>query len=132
MARAVTLHEMEPMDRLPVHELRRPAKTSGPVDGGGHAMFGWRMEEEAKVQSIITVNWQREDGSITTTQLGTLVRGSLPLGRRCGFATRGRQANSRAITRNCGQRTTATALRSCAAVCWLSWSAPLVALYLNR
>src|SRR5580704_13280310 len=76
MARAVTLHEMEPMDRLPVHELRRPAKTSGPVDGGGHAMFGWRMEEEAKIQFIITVNWQREDGSITTTQLGTLDRGA--------------------------------------------------------
>ena len=76
MARAVTLHEMEPVDRLPVHELRRPAKTSGPVDGRGHAMFGRRMEEEAKVQSIITANWQREDGSITTTQFGPLDRGS--------------------------------------------------------
>jgi hypothetical protein len=32
------------------------------------------MEEEAKIQFIITVNWQREDGSIATTQLGTLDR----------------------------------------------------------
>ena len=39
-------------------------------------MFGWRMEEEEKIQFIITVNWQREDGSITTTQLGTLDRGA--------------------------------------------------------
>ena len=37
-------------------------------------MFGWRMEEEAKIQFTITANWQREDGSITTTQLGTLDR----------------------------------------------------------
>ena len=26
-------------------------------------MFGWRMEEEAKIQFTITANWQREDGS---------------------------------------------------------------------
>ena len=49
----------------------------------------------------------------------------LPLGRRCGFATRGRQANSRATTRDCGQRTTAAVLRSCTAVSSLSSSAPL-------
>jgi hypothetical protein len=39
-------------------------------------MFGWRMEEEAKIRFTITVNWQREDGSITTTQLGTMDRGA--------------------------------------------------------
>ena len=27
-------------------------------------MFGWRMEEEAKLEFTITVNWRREDGSI--------------------------------------------------------------------
>jgi hypothetical protein len=26
-------------------------------------MFGWRMEEEAKLEFTITVNWRREDGS---------------------------------------------------------------------
>jgi hypothetical protein len=35
-------------------------------------MFGWPMEEEAKLEFTITVNWRREDGSIATTQLGTL------------------------------------------------------------
>ena len=39
-------------------------------------MFGWRMEEEAKLEFTITVNWRREDGSIATTQLGTLDRGA--------------------------------------------------------
>jgi hypothetical protein len=34
-------------------------------------MFGWPMEEEAKLEFTITVNWRREDGSIATTQLGT-------------------------------------------------------------
>ena len=52
----------------------RPVKTWGPVDGRGHAMFGWAMEEEAKLEFTITVNWRREDGSIATTQLGTLDR----------------------------------------------------------
>jgi hypothetical protein len=33
-------------------------------------MFGWRMEEEAKIEFTITVNWHREDGSIATTQVG--------------------------------------------------------------
>jgi hypothetical protein len=32
-------------------------------------MFGWRMEEEAKLEFTITVNWRREDGSIAMTQL---------------------------------------------------------------
>jgi hypothetical protein len=39
-------------------------------------MFGCRMEEEAKLAFTITVNWHREDGSIATTQLGTLDRGA--------------------------------------------------------
>jgi hypothetical protein len=39
-------------------------------------MFGWPMEEEAKLEFTITVNWRREDGSIATTQLGTLERSS--------------------------------------------------------
>ena len=39
-------------------------------------MFGWRMEEEAKLEFTITVNWRREDGSIATTRLGTLDRGA--------------------------------------------------------
>jgi hypothetical protein len=29
------------------------------------------MEEEAKLEFTITVNWRRKDGSIATTQLGT-------------------------------------------------------------
>jgi hypothetical protein len=37
-------------------------------------MFGWPMEEEAKLEFTITVNWRRKDGSIATTQLGTLDR----------------------------------------------------------
>jgi hypothetical protein len=32
------------------------------------------MEQEAKIQFTITANWQREDGSITTTQLATVDR----------------------------------------------------------
>src|SRR5271166_3833693 len=39
-------------------------------------MFGWRMEEEAKLEFTITVNWCREDGSIAMTQLATLDRGA--------------------------------------------------------
>jgi hypothetical protein len=39
-------------------------------------MLGWRMEEEAKIEFTITVNWHREDGSIATTQLGILARGA--------------------------------------------------------
>ena len=39
-------------------------------------MFGWPMEEEAKLEFTITVNWRRKDGSIATTQLGTLDRGA--------------------------------------------------------
>jgi hypothetical protein len=34
------------------------------------------MEEEAKLEFTITVNWRREDGSIATTQLGTLEGGA--------------------------------------------------------
>ena len=34
------------------------------------------MEEEAKLEFTITVNWHREDGSIATTQLATLARGA--------------------------------------------------------
>jgi hypothetical protein len=37
-------------------------------------MFGWPMEEEAKLEFTITINWRRIDGSIATTQLGTLDR----------------------------------------------------------
>jgi hypothetical protein len=39
-------------------------------------MFDWPMEEEAKLEFSITVNWRREDGSVATTQLGTLDRGA--------------------------------------------------------
>src|SRR6202162_1056980 len=39
-------------------------------------MFGWPMEEEAKLEFTITVNWRREDGTTATTQLGTLDRGA--------------------------------------------------------
>ena len=39
-------------------------------------MFGWRMEEEAKLEFTITINWRREDGSIATTQLEILDRGA--------------------------------------------------------
>ena len=34
------------------------------------------MEEEAKKEFTITVNWRREDGSIATTQLGILEGGA--------------------------------------------------------
>ena len=34
-------------------------------------MFVWRLDEEAKIEFTITVNWHREEGSIATTQLGT-------------------------------------------------------------
>ena len=34
------------------------------------------MEKEAKLEFTIMVNWRREDGSIATTQLGTLDRGA--------------------------------------------------------
>ena len=34
------------------------------------------MEEEAKLEFTITINWRREDGSIATTQLGTLGGGA--------------------------------------------------------
>src|SRR5580704_9888936 len=54
----------------------RPIKTWGPVDGRGHAMLGWRMEEEAKLEFTITVNWRREDGTIATTLLATVARGA--------------------------------------------------------
>jgi hypothetical protein len=36
-----------------VRKLRdagRPVKTWGPIDGRGHEMFGWPMEEEAKLE----------------------------------------------------------------------------------
>jgi hypothetical protein len=39
-------------------------------------MFGWSMEEETKLELTIKVNCRREDGSIATTQLGTLDRGA--------------------------------------------------------
>ena len=39
-------------------------------------MFGWPMEEEAKLEFTVTVNWRRKDGSIATTKLGTLDRGA--------------------------------------------------------
>ena len=35
-----------------------------------------QMKEEGKLEFTITVNWRREDGSIATTQLGTLDRGA--------------------------------------------------------
>jgi hypothetical protein len=54
--------------------LLETGKNLGRVDGRGHAMFGWRMEEEAKLEFTITVNWRRKDGSMATTQLGTLDR----------------------------------------------------------
>ena len=56
--------------------LNRDRQKPGGVDGRGHAMFGWRMEEEAKLEFTITINWCREDGSIATTQLATLDRGA--------------------------------------------------------
>src|SRR5580704_2111553 len=82
-------------------------------------MFGWPMEEESKLEFTITVNWHREDA------IGDPGPRRLQLGRRRGFATSGRQANSRAATRDCGQRATGAVLRSRAAVSPLSSSAPL-------
>jgi hypothetical protein len=48
-------------------------------------MFGWPMEEEAKLEFTITVNWRREDGSIATTQLGTLDRSTRRSAEDVGF-----------------------------------------------
>jgi hypothetical protein len=39
-------------------------------------MLGWPMEEEAKLEFTLIVNWRGEDGSIATTQLATLARGA--------------------------------------------------------
>jgi hypothetical protein len=50
--------------------LSSVTKTWRPVGGRGHAMFVWRLDEEAKIEFTITVNWHREDGSIAKTQLG--------------------------------------------------------------
>ena len=75
MARGLT----QPLTRendVRCRDAQRTERTWGPVDGCGHAMFGWRMEEEAKLEFTITVNWRREDGSIATTQLATLNRGA--------------------------------------------------------
>ena len=48
----------------------------GPVDGHDYGMLGCPMEEKAKLEFTIKANWRREDGSIATTQLGTLDRGA--------------------------------------------------------
>ena len=58
----------------------------GPVDVRGHAMLGWPMEEEAKLEFTITVNWRRETATIATTQLGMLDRGACRSAR-CGVCT---------------------------------------------
>ena len=108
----------------------KEVKSWGPVDGRGHAMFGWPMEEEAKLEFTITVNWRQRRRQHRDDAIGDAGPRRLPLGRRCGFATRGRQANSRASTRDRGQRTTAAVLRSCATVSPLSSSAPLEGLSL--
>jgi hypothetical protein len=79
-------------------------------------MFGWAMEEEAKLEFTITVNWRREDGSIATTQLGTLDRGACRSAEDVGLQLADAKSSSRAATRDCGQQTIAAILRSCAAV----------------
>jgi hypothetical protein len=43
-------------------------------------MFGWPMEEEAKIEFTITVNWRREDGSIANDAIGDAGLRRLPLG----------------------------------------------------
>ena len=83
----------------------------------------WR--KKAKLEFTITVNWPSRRRHHRDDAVGDPGPRRLPLGRRCGFATRGRQANSRAATRDCGQRTAAAILRSCAALSPLSSSAPL-------
>jgi hypothetical protein len=62
----------------------RPVKTWGPVARRGHAMFGWPMGEEAKLEFTMPVNWRREDGSIAATQLGALDRDTCQLSIRNG------------------------------------------------
>jgi hypothetical protein len=102
-------------DQLSISVKTRPAKTWGPVDGLGHAMFGWPMEEEAKLEFTITVNWRRKDGSIATTQLGTLDRGACRSAEDVGLQL----ADAKPILGRLqeivvSQRTTAAVLRSCA------------------
>src|ERR1700744_5788458 len=79
--------------------LWRPVKTWGSVDGRGHAMFGWPMEEEAKLEFTITVNCRREDGSIATTQLATLARGACRSAEDVGLQL----ADAKPILRRCGR-----------------------------
>jgi hypothetical protein len=77
-------------------------------------MFGWRMEEEAKLEFTITVNWRREDGSIATTQLGTLDRGACRSVEDVGLQLADAKRILGRTTGDCGQRTSAGVLRSCA------------------
>jgi hypothetical protein len=55
---------------FPIFQLNEAGKNLGPVDGRGHAMFGWPMEEQAKPGFTITVNWRRGDSSIATRNWG--------------------------------------------------------------
>jgi hypothetical protein len=52
-------------------------------------MLGWRMEEEAKLEFAITVNWRREDGPYRDDAIGdpwTAALAARSLGRRCQSA----------------------------------------------
>jgi hypothetical protein len=73
------------------------------------------MEEEANLEFTITVNWRRKDGSIATTQLGTLDRGACRSAEDVGLQL----ADAKPILGRLqeivvSQRTTAAVLRSCA------------------
>jgi hypothetical protein len=87
------------------------------------------MEEEAKLEFTITVNWRREDGSICDGALGTLHRGACRSAEDVGLQLADAKPTLGRLqpTRDCGQRTTAAVLRSRAAVSPLSSSAPLEA-----
>ena len=90
-------------------------------------MFGWPMEEEAKLEFTITVNWRREDGSIATTPLGTLDRGACRSAEDVGLQLADAKpilGRLQEIVSGSGQRTTAAVLRA-VRPCPLSSSAPL-------
>jgi hypothetical protein len=67
-----TIGAQIPQPRCRVALNWRPTKTWGPVDARGHAMFGCPMEEEAKIDFTITVNWRRKDGSFARPNWGRL------------------------------------------------------------
>jgi hypothetical protein len=88
-------------------------------------MFGWQMEEEAKLEFTITVNWRRKDGSIATTQLGTLDRSACRSAEDVGLQLADAKPILGRLQEIVVSEQLPALLRSCTAVPSLSPSAPL-------